>query len=176
MRETMESTIKVPHPRIFQIRTNSDAHHCGQVRWFGKCLHRGNRLGSFPQRSEGCHRSRIRFWDQSRRHESLLRRSVKHERRTTEDKRPIFAGKLLQNENQTLAQCKFNDYDLITCQRSRCACLRLHRASSLTASRLAADPVNPGASGAGRRHGNRTSFLLVATEDKSMDVSNPCSP
>ncbi|CAF3064363.1 unnamed protein product, partial [Rotaria sp. Silwood2] len=29
-------------------------------------------------------------------------------------------GKLLQDDSQTLAQCKFNDYDLITCQRSTC--------------------------------------------------------
>jgi hypothetical protein len=31
----------------------------------------------------------------------------------------ITLGKLLQDENQTLEQCRFNDYDLVTCQRSR---------------------------------------------------------
>ncbi|CAM2722936.1 unnamed protein product [Rotaria socialis] len=29
-----------------------------------------------------------------------------------------FEGKLLGDDNQTLAQCKFNDYDLLTCQRA----------------------------------------------------------
>jgi hypothetical protein len=32
----------------------------------------------------------------------------------------IILGKMLQDDNQTLEQCKFNDYDLVTCQRSRC--------------------------------------------------------
>ncbi|CAF3671673.1 unnamed protein product [Rotaria sp. Silwood1] len=30
----------------------------------------------------------------------------------------FYEGKLLQDDSQTLAQCKFNDYDLVTCQRS----------------------------------------------------------
>jgi len=30
-----------------------------------------------------------------------------------------YEGKLLQDDNQTLEQCKFHDYDLVTCQRSR---------------------------------------------------------
>jgi len=30
-----------------------------------------------------------------------------------------YEGKLLPNDAQTLEQCKFNDYDLITCQRAR---------------------------------------------------------
>jgi len=30
-----------------------------------------------------------------------------------------YEGKLLQDDSQTLEQCKFNDYDLVTCQRSR---------------------------------------------------------
>jgi len=32
----------------------------------------------------------------------------------------LISGKLLPDDNQTLEQCKFNDYDLVTCQRSRC--------------------------------------------------------
>ncbi len=31
-----------------------------------------------------------------------------------------YEGKLLPNDNQTLEQCKFHDYDLVTCQKSRC--------------------------------------------------------
>lgn len=30
----------------------------------------------------------------------------------------FYEGKVLQDENQTLEQCRLNDYDLITCQRS----------------------------------------------------------
>lgn len=30
-----------------------------------------------------------------------------------------YEGKVLQDDNQTLEECKFHDYDLITCQKAR---------------------------------------------------------
>ncbi|CAF3677408.1 unnamed protein product [Rotaria sordida] len=30
----------------------------------------------------------------------------------------FYEGKFLEDDSKTLAQCKLNDYDLITCQRS----------------------------------------------------------
>ena len=34
--------------------------------------------------------------------------------------RSIISGRVLQDDNQTLEQCRFHDYDLVTCQRARC--------------------------------------------------------
>ena len=31
----------------------------------------------------------------------------------------FFLGKILQDDNRTLEECKFHDYDLITCQKAR---------------------------------------------------------
>ena len=31
----------------------------------------------------------------------------------------FYSGKLLQDDNQTLEGCKFHDYDLVTCQKTR---------------------------------------------------------
>ena len=31
----------------------------------------------------------------------------------------MISGKILQDDNQTLEQCRFHEYDLVTCQRTR---------------------------------------------------------
>ena len=63
-------------------------------------------------------------------------------------------GKILQDENQTLEQCKFHDYDLVTCQRTRCE--SEERFYSFTYSLfLAADPLAQGATTMPRRNFNR---------------------
>ncbi|UJR13301.1 hypothetical protein I4U23_000319 [Adineta vaga] len=74
-----------------------------------------------------------------------------------------YEGKLLQDENKTLEQCKFNDYDLITCQRSR-----------------SADVSNHGASGTARRNLNprdpRQLFEMVRSNPEMFQQVRQNSP
>jgi hypothetical protein len=70
----------------------------------------------------------------------------------------IILGKILQDDNQTLEQCKFNDYDLVTCQRSRCMLFYLFYEIKYS-NILAMDSSTQGATTMPRRNLNRTSLI-----------------
>ncbi len=60
---------------------------------------------------------------------------------------------MLQDDGQTLEQCKFNDYDLVTCQRSRRKFFDFLFGISWI-DNLAVDGGNPGATTMPRRNLN----------------------
>ncbi|CAF1604019.1 unnamed protein product [Adineta ricciae] len=75
----------------------------------------------------------------------------------------FYEGKLLPDENKTLEQCKFSDYDLITCQRSR-----------------SAESLNNGASGGARRNLNprdpRQLFEMLRSNPEMLQQIRQNSP
>ncbi|CAF1025931.1 unnamed protein product [Adineta steineri] len=80
-----------------------------------------------------------------------------------EDMSLFYEGKVLQDDNKTLEQCKFNDYDLVTCQRTR-----------------SADGLNQGANMAPRQNANsrdpRQLFEMLRSNPEMFQQVRQSSP